>query len=104
MTSPDWGLTGDTVERLREELAGVDPETRDDFDDFAGFVAEQLAQYRVDIGSDEWATYHGLAYMALLVDLVRNNYDNGAIDHDTASAVTAITRSVAMVLARHAPD
>src|SRR5690606_27702181 len=76
MTGPDWSLTGDTVERLRAELAEVDDETRADFDAFARFVAEQLAEYRIDPSSDPWATYHGLAFMSLVVDLARNNYEN----------------------------
>lgn len=104
MTGPDWSLTGDTVERLRAELAEVDDETRADFDAFARFVAEQLAEYRIDPSSDPWATYHGLAFMSLVVDLARNNYENGAIDHQTAGAVTAIARGVAVALARHVPE
>ena len=104
MTEPDWELTGDTVQRLRDDLSTVDEATRADFDDFATFIAEQLAEYRIDLAQDHHATYHGLAFMSLLSDLSRNNFDNGAIDHQTASAVTAMVRSVAMVLARHAPD
>lgn len=104
MTEPHWDLTGDTVQRLRDELATLDESTRTDFGDFAEFIAEQLAEYRIDLTSDQMATYHGLAFMSLLVDLVRNNFDNGAIDHQTAAAVTAMVRSVATVLAQHAPD
>ena len=104
MTSPDWDLTGDTIDKLRDELASVDPATRADFDAFAAFVAEQLAEYRIDPASDEMATYHGLAFMSLLVNLARNNFENGAIDHQTAGAVTAIARGVATVLAQHAPS
>ena len=103
MTTPDWGLTGDTVAKLRAELDELDPATRADFDDFAAHVATQLAEYQIVL-DDEWATYHGLAFMSLLVDLARNNYENGAIDHQTAGAVTAIARGVATVLARHAPS
>ncbi|MFP3905557.1 MAG: hypothetical protein ACLFRV_03510 [Acidimicrobiales bacterium] len=103
MSSPDWTLTGDTVARLRDELETVDDETRADFDAFSSFVVEQLGEYRIDPATDEWATYHGLAYMSLLVDLARNNYENGAIDHQTAAAVSAIAHGVASVLARHAP-
>lgn len=104
MTSPDWDLTGDTVARLRDELAGVDSETKADFETFAAFVTDQLAEYRIDPATDEWATYHGLAFMSLLVDLARNNYENGAIDQQTAGAVGAIAHGVASVLAQHAPD
>jgi hypothetical protein len=104
MTSPDWDLTGDTVAKLRQELAGVDDDTRVAFDAFSSFVAEQLAEYRIDPAADEWATYHGLAFMSMLVDLARNNYENDAIDHQTAAAVTAIARGVATVLAQYAPD
>ncbi len=104
MTAPDWDLTGDTVAKLLDELASVDDESRADFEAFAAFVAEQLAEYRIDLAADEAATYHGLAFMSLLVDLARNNYENGAIDHQTAGAVTAIARGVAMVLARQAPS
>lgn len=103
MTAPDWELTGDTIAKLHEELAEVDEATRADFAAFSAFVAEQLAEYRIDPARDEWATYHGLAYMSLMVQLARNNYENGAIDHDTAGAVTAIARGVAMALAQHAP-
>jgi hypothetical protein len=103
MTSPDWDLTGDTVAKLHTELASIDEATRADFEAFSSFVTEQLAEYRIDPSADEWATYHGLAFMSLLVDLARNNYENGAIDHQTAGAVTAIARGVATVLARHAP-
>jgi hypothetical protein len=103
MTSPDWELTGDTVARLRDELDAVDPETRADFDDFAAFVAEKLGEYRIDPSLDEWAAYHGLAFMSLVADLARNNYENGAIDHQAAGAVTAIARGVAAALARHVP-
>jgi hypothetical protein len=102
MTSPDWDLTGDTVAKLRAELSEVDDPTRAAFDAFARLVAEQLAEYRIEL-DDEWATYHGLAFMSLVVDLARNNYENGAIDHQTAGAVTAIARGVATVLAEHAP-
>lgn len=104
MTAPHWDLTGDTVNRLRAELAEVDDATRADFETFAAFITEQLAEYRIEPANDEWATYHGLAFMSLLVDLTRNNYENGAIDHQTAGAVTAIVRGVASVLAQHAPD
>jgi hypothetical protein len=104
MTGPDWELTGDTVERLRAELAEVDDDTRADFDAFARFVSGQLAEYRIDPARDEWATYHGLAFMSLMVDLARNNYENDAIDHATAGAVTAIARGVALALARHVPE
>jgi hypothetical protein len=104
MTTPDWELTGDTVAKLLDELASVDDDTRADFEAFAAFVAEQLAEYRIDLPTDEAATYHGLAFMSLLVDLARNNFENGAIDHQTAGAVTAIARGVAMVLARHVPS
>jgi hypothetical protein len=104
MTSPDWDLAGDTVAKLRAELDAVEPATRADFDAFSTLVAERLAEYRIDPAVDEWATYHGLAFMSLLVDLARNNYDNGAIDHQTAGAVTAIARGVATVLAHHAPS
>jgi hypothetical protein len=104
MTAPDWELTGDTVTRLRAELAKVDDATRADFESFAGFITEQLAEYRIDPATDEWATYHGLAFMSLLADLTRNNYENGAIDHETAGSITAIVRGVASVLAQHAPD
>ena len=104
MSAPDWGLTGDTVAKLRDELATLDDDTRADVDAFAEFIAEQLAEYRIDPAHDEWATYHGLAYMSLMVQLARNNYENDAIDHTTAGAVTAIARGVAMALARHAPE
>jgi hypothetical protein len=104
MSGPDWELTGDTLERLREELADVDDETRADFDAFSRFVSDQLAEYRIDPARDEWAIYHGLAYMSLMVDLARNNYENDAIDHATAGAVTAIAKGVALALARHVPE
>ncbi|MGY6501553.1 MAG: hypothetical protein ACXIVQ_11790 [Acidimicrobiales bacterium] len=104
MTTPDWELTGDTVTRLREELATVDEDTRADFEDFAAFIIDELAEFRVDPRVDELAAYHGLAFMSLVVNLTRNNHENGAIDHDTAGAITAMARGVAMVLARHAPD
>jgi hypothetical protein len=104
MTSPDWDLTGETRQRLRDELAAADPETRADFAAFAEMVANELVEYRIDPSTDEWAAYHGLAFMSLLIDLARNNYENGAIDHQTAGAVTAIARSVATVLAHQAPD
>jgi hypothetical protein len=103
MSSPDWELTGDTVAKLHDELAEVDDATRADFADFSRFVADQLAEYRIDPAHDEWATYHGLAFMSLVVQLARNNYENDAIDHATAGAVTAIARGVAMALAQHAP-
>ncbi len=102
MTSPDWDLTGDSVPRLLQELAEVDDTTRADFESFSRFVAHQLGEYRIDL-SDEWATYHGLAFMSLLADLARNNYENEAIDQQTAGAVTALVRGVAMVLATRAP-
>ncbi|MBK5223076.1 MAG: hypothetical protein JJE52_09405 [Acidimicrobiia bacterium] len=104
MSAPDWILTGDTVAKLREELAEVDEATRADFDAFERFISEQLAEYKIDPSADQWATYHGLAYMSLMVYLARNNFENGAIDHTTAGAVTAIARGVAMALARHAPE
>jgi hypothetical protein len=104
MTGPDWDLTGDTVARLRAELADVDDDTRGDFDAFSRFVSQQLAEYRIDPARDQWATYHGLAFMSLMVDLARNNYENDAIDHETAGAVTAIARGVALALARHVPQ
>lgn len=102
MTAPDWDLTGDSIPRLIQELAEVDDETRADFEQFSGFVARQLGEYRIDL-TDEWATYHGLAFMSLLADLARNNYENEAIDQQTAGAVTALVRGVAMVLADRAP-
>lgn len=104
MTRPDWDLTGDTVARLREELSGIDDDTRDDFEAFSRFVSDQLREYRIDPTRDEWATYHGLAFMSLMIDLARNNYENDAIDHDTAGAVTAIAKGVALALARHVPE
>lgn len=104
MSTPDWDLTGDTVQRLRDELAGVDEVTRADFEDFSEFILGELGDLRIDPRADEWATYHGLAFMSLVVNLARNNHENGAIDHETAGAVTAMARGIAMVLARHAPD
>ncbi len=104
MTGPDWQLTGDTVARLRGELAEVDDDARADFEAFARFVSGQLAEYGIDPARDEWATFHGLAFMSLMVDLARNNYENDAIDHQTAGAVTAIARGVALALARHVPE
>ena len=104
MSRPDWELTGDTVARLRDELADVDDDTRADFDAFSRFVSDQLAEYRIDPAHDEWAIYHGLAYMSLMVDLARNNFENDAIDHATAGAVTAIAKGVALALARHVPE
>ncbi len=104
MTRPDWELAGDSVARLRAELDEVDDATRADFDAFSRFVSEQLGEYRIDPSTDEWATYHGLAFMSLMVDLARNNYENDAIDHATAGAVTAIARGVALALARHVPE
>ncbi|HSL56912.1 MAG TPA: hypothetical protein VK866_03640 [Acidimicrobiales bacterium] len=101
-STPPWELTGDVVARLRAELATADPDTRADFDAFARFVAEQLGAYRVDLG-DEWAVYHGLAFVSLMTELARNNYENGAIDHATAGALTAVARGVAAVLADRAP-
>jgi hypothetical protein len=101
-TTPPWELTGDVVARLRDEVATSDPATRADFDAFAGFVAEQLGAYRVDL-DDEWAVYHGLAFVSLMTELARNNYENGAIDHPTAAALTAVARGVAAVLADRAP-
>lgn len=103
MADLDWDLTGDTLPRLLGELAGLDESTRADFDEFAAFVAEELAEYRIGLAENETAVYHGLAFMSLLSDLARNNYENGAIDHQTAGAVTALVHSVAMVLAQHAP-
>lgn len=104
MTDLDWDLTGDTLSRLRGELAGLDEATSADFSDFAAFVADELAEYRIALAEDEAAVYHGLAFMSLLSDLARNNFENDAIDHQTAGAVTALVHSVAMVLAQHAPS
>ena len=104
MNSPDWELTGDTIERFRAELSSVDESTRADFDEFAGFVGDRLAEYGIAPSRDEWAVYHGLAFTSLLADLARNNYENGAIDEPTARTVAAIAHSVALVLAQHAPD
>lgn len=103
MSTPEWDLTGETVAKLREEMAEVDDATRADFEAFSRFISELLAEYRIDPAHDEWATYHGLAYMSLIVQLARNNFENDAIDHATAGAVTAIARGVAMALAQHAP-
>lgn len=102
-TDPPWELTGDVVARLRAEVATSDPATRADFEAFAAFVAEQLGSYRVDL-DDPWAVYHGLAFVSLLTELARNNYENGAIDHPTAAALTAVARGVAAVLADRAPE
>lgn len=104
MSTPEWELTGDTVSKLRDEVAQADEATRSDFEDFSAFVRQELGEYRIDPAHDEWAVYHGLAYMSLVSDLARNNFENGAIDHDTAAAVAAIVRGVAMALARYAPD
>lgn len=104
MTDLDWDLTGDILPRLRGELAALDETTRGDFSDFAAFVAEELSEYRITLADDPAAVYHGLAFMSLLSDLARNNFENGAIDHQTAGAVTALVHSVAMVLAQHAPS
>lgn len=103
MSSPEWELTGDTVAKLHEELAEVDDDTRADFEAFSRFIRSELAEFKIDPAADEWATYHGLAFMSLIVRLARNNYENDAIDHATAGAVTAIARGIAMALAEHAP-
>jgi hypothetical protein len=104
MTRPDWSLTGDTMARLREEISGVDDDTLEDFEAFSRFVSDELREYGIDAAHDEWATYHGLAFMSLIIDLARNNFENDAIDHDTAGAVTAIAKGVALALARHVPE
>lgn len=98
----DWDLTGDTLSRLRGEHTKLDEATQADFAEFAVFVGRELSEYKVDLG-DEAAVFHGLAFMSLLSDLARNNFENEAIDHETAAAVTAMVHSVAMVLAQHAP-
>ncbi len=103
MTELDWDLTGDTLARLRGEHTKLDEATRADFAEFATFVANELSEYKVDL-AEEAAVFHGLAFMSLLSDLARNNYENEAIDHQTAGAVTALVHSVAMVLAQHAPS
>lgn len=102
MSEVDWDLTGDTLTRLRGEHAKLDEATKEDFAEFAAFVANELSEYKVDL-DDESAVFHGLAFMSLLGDLARNNYENEAIDHQTAGAVTALVHSVAMVLAQRAP-
>lgn len=103
MSAPEWDLTGDTVPKLHQELAEADDETRADFEAFSRFIRSELAEFEIDPATDEWATYHGLAYMSLIIRLARNNYENDAIDHATAGAVTAIARGIAMALAQHAP-
>ena len=65
MTSPEWTLTGETVAKLQQELAEVDEATTADFAAFSRFIGELLSEYRIDPAHDEWATYHGLAFMSL---------------------------------------
>lgn len=104
MSTPDWNFTGETVAKLRQELAELDQTSRRDFEAFSRFINKELRDYKIDLATDPWVAYHGLAFMSLMVYFAQNNFENNAIDKETAGTVSAMARGIAMVLATYAPS
>ncbi|CAN5745975.1 hypothetical protein BH20ACT2_BH20ACT2_09670 [soil metagenome] len=102
MTPPRWDLASELLGSLRAERAELDAEARADYERFGVLLRDELAAYGMSL-DDEAAVYHGLAFMAVALDLARNSHANEAIDQQTLAAVAGLARSIAMALAERAP-
>lgn len=99
---PPWEKVRAMAEQLGQIVEGRGPIAVSELDQLRATMRDELDALEVSL-HDEWALYHGLVWVGMVVELARNGYKNGRLSNDVLDSVREIGTTIASALLEFLP-
>jgi hypothetical protein len=101
-STPPWHHAAEGISQLRELVDERGPRAVGELDQLRGSIRDELDRLDVSL-RDEFAIYHGLVWVGLVVEIARNGFDNGYVDPPTFLKIREIVTTIASALLEYVP-
>lgn len=102
VVAPPWEKVRNMAAQLDELIVGRGPVAIHELDQLRANMRDELDKLDLSL-HDEWVVYHGLVWVAMVVDLARNGYKNEGIGSDVLEAIEQIATTIASGLLEFLP-
>lgn len=102
VVAPPWEKVRNMAAQLGDLLAERGPVAVHELDQLRANMRDELDKLDLSL-HDEWVVYHGLVWVAMVVELARNGYKNEGIGSDVLEAIEQIATTIASGLLDFVP-
>lgn len=99
---PPWSKVRNMAAQVERLVAERGPRAVHELDQLRGTMRDELDELEVSL-FDEWALYHGLVWVGMVVELARNGERNGYIEHAVYSSIAEIATTIASGVLEYLP-